>query len=289
MATIKEIIKIIEYTPSEQAILLEGIHGIGKSQCIEEYFKEKGYRMVTLFLGQMADAGDLIGLPDREVNDDTGYTHTVFCPPFWWPKSNEEKFILFLDELNRGKPEVMQCIMDMILNRKLMGKQLPKNCKLISAMNPLNDDGYYQVDELDPALLDRFNRYSFTPTADEWLDWAYRTNINKLVMGFITKNLDKLDPATDIKSGAKANEVQPSRRSWERVSNLLNANPELVKDEDILRTFLMGMIGGASTSRFAKYIRENRKGLSAGIVLTKWDKNIENKLKEYEPIDSGYE
>jgi MoxR-like ATPase len=285
MPSIKDIIKIIEITPSDQAILLEGIHGIGKSQCIEDYFTKQKYRMVTLFLGQMADAGDLIGLPDREDSKETGYKHTIFCPPFWWPKSDEEKFILFLDELNRGKPEVMQCIMDMVLHRKLMGKDLPKGCKLIGAMNPLSDDGYYQVDELDPALLDRFNRYEFSPTPDEWLDWAYKEGIHRHVIGFITKNMDQLDPKTEIKSGAKANEIQPSRRSWERVSNIHKDNPDLEKNDEFLRTMLFGVIGNNATSRYARFIRDKRKGLTAGIIMTKWEKKVETELKKYDLPD----
>ena len=283
MTNIKEIINIIDMTPAEQAILLEGIHGVGKSQCVETYITSEGYRMVVLFLGQMADAGDLTGLPDRELNKETGLVHTVFRPPFWWPKDDEEKFILFLEEMNRGKPELRQCIMDMVLNRKLMGRPLPKNCKLVGAMNPLSDDGYYQVDELDPALLDRFNRYDFKPTNDEWLDWALEKRLHRFVIGFIHKNLDMLDPQTDISK--KANEVQPSRRSWERVSDLLIANKSIENNEDILRIFLIGMVGSTATSRFAGYVRETRKGLNAGMIIMNWTKDIERKLKDYELKD----
>lgn len=286
MPSIKDMISIIEATPSNQAILLEGIHGIGKSQCIESHFKKLGYKMVTLFLGQMADAGDVIGLPDRQDNEETGYKHTIFCPPFWWPKDDEEKFILFLDELNRGKPEVMQCIMDMVLNRKLMGKRLPKNCKIIGAMNPLTEDGYYQVDELDPAFLDRWNRYDFQPTSEEWLDWAYKVKINKHVIGFIHKNLDQLDPMTNVKEGAKANDIQPSRRSWERVSDFFNANSDLENEEELMQKIMFGIVGPTATSRFKAFIRENRKGLHAGYMLTNWNRDIEHKVKTMEFQDT---
>lgn len=285
MPNINECLQIIKKTPSNQAILFKGIHGIGKSQVIKDVFTKDGYRVVVLFLGQMADAGDLTGLPDKEKNDDTGYIHTVFRPPFWWPKEEGEKFILILDELNRGKPEVMQCIMDMVLNRRLMGKKLPDGCILIGAMNPISDDGYYQVDELDPALLDRFNIYDFNPTHDEWLDWAMRNKLHKHVIGFIGNNRDMLDPIIDFKSGIKVGDVQPSRRSWHKVSDILLADSEIEYNEDLVRIMINGIVGSTATSRFSMYLREKRKSFGANTVIMKWDDNIKETLKKYELQD----
>lgn len=285
MPGVKELQKIIEKTPNHHAILIEGIHGIGKSQVVEKYAEENDYKCTVLFLGQMADAGDLIGLPDREKNEDTGYTHTVFRPPFWWPDKKTKRFILFLDELNRGKPEVMQCIMDMVLHRKLMGKDLPENCMIIAAINPIQDDGYYQVDELDPALLDRFKRYEFKPSHEEWMYWAMRNKLHKHVIGFISKNYDMLDPNTDVKSGAKANDIQPSRRSWERVSDVLNSNPGLEEDEELLHMLMIGDVGVNATSRFKKYLKELKMSLSANEIIMKWSSKVENDLKKYKPQD----
>ena len=54
---------ILDNTPSDQNIMLVGKHGIGKSRILENYFSQKGQKVVTLFLGQMSDPGDLIGLP----------------------------------------------------------------------------------------------------------------------------------------------------------------------------------------------------------------------------------
>jgi len=285
MPTIKDSLQVIKKTPANQALLFKGIHGIGKSQVIKEYFTELGYRVVILFLGQMADAGDLTGLPDREKNKETGFTHTVFRPPFWWPKAEGEKFILVLDELNRGKPEVMQCIMDMVLNRELMGKKLPEGCMIIGAMNPLSDDGYYQVDELDPALLDRFNIYDFAPTHEEWLDWAMRNKLHKHVIGFIGKNRDMLDPVVDSKSGIKADDIQPSRRSWHKVSDILLADEEIEYNDELLRIMVAGIVGSTATSRFSMYIREKRKSFGANTVIMNWNDDIKTALKQYELQD----
>ena len=63
---ITELKQLLEATPASHNIMLVGNHGIGKSEILTEFFKEKGMPVVALFLGQMADPGDLIGLPTKD-------------------------------------------------------------------------------------------------------------------------------------------------------------------------------------------------------------------------------
>ena len=104
----KELITLLESTPSSHNIMLTGKHGIGKSPILTKYFNSKNQNVVTLFLGQMSDPGDLIGLP--HLNEQTGKTD--FMPPYWWP-TDHNPIVLFLDELNRARPEILQTVMDL--------------------------------------------------------------------------------------------------------------------------------------------------------------------------------
>lgn len=275
MPSIKELKTIYASTPIDQPILLEGGHGCGKSESVKEYWESEGYRVMPYFLGQMSDAGDVLGLPDRfsKVVNGVEYRFMDFCPPAWWPIDENEKVVLFLDELNRAKPELMNVIMDLVLNRKLAGRNLPNNCRIIAAQNPA-EGGLYMVEDLETALLDRFNKYDFDPTIDEWLDWAVSKKVNKLVMGFISRNNDMLDPPKDKKT-IRANTVYTSRRSWKRVSDILNQNPNLVNQPDMLMTILKGVIGTVATSSFSKYIREFEKGIQAGVLITRFHERVE--------------
>ena len=109
----KQLYFILDNTPSEQNIMLVGKHGIGKSRILEEYFSARGQKVVTLFLGQMSDPGDLIGLPEK--NSKTG--RTDFMLPYWFPV-DDKPVVLFLDELNRARPEVLQTVMDLTLKQR---------------------------------------------------------------------------------------------------------------------------------------------------------------------------
>ena len=96
---IKGLEELLDLTPASQNVMLVGKHGIGKSEILTHYFSRKRMKVVTLFLGQMSDPGDLIGLPTKD--EATGKTD--FLPPYWFP-TDGEPIVLFLDELNRARP-----------------------------------------------------------------------------------------------------------------------------------------------------------------------------------------
>ena len=50
MPTIKEFKEIVKVTPIEQAIMVEGPHGIGKSEILKQSYVGMGYKVIILFL-----------------------------------------------------------------------------------------------------------------------------------------------------------------------------------------------------------------------------------------------
>lgn len=112
----KELLYVIEHTPADQNIMLVGKHGIGKSEILTKFYTGSGKKVVPLFLGQMSDPGDIIGLPNKD--EETG--HTTFMPPYWFP-TDGQPIVLFLDELNRARPEILQVVQDLVLNKTLAG------------------------------------------------------------------------------------------------------------------------------------------------------------------------
>ncbi len=260
----KELREVLACTPADQNIMLVGKHGIGKSKILTDYFTEMGMKVVTLFLGQMSDPGDLIGLPHK--NGQTG--HTEFMPPAWFP-TDDQPVVLFLDELNRARPEVLQTIMDLALNRTLAGRRLPPDSRVISAVN---DGEEYQLTDLDPALVSRFNIYNFTPTSGEWLVWATNQKIDKRIIAYIEENPNELD--SKVEEGM---EKTPDRRAWEKVSHILE---KFNGDKDTMKRVLAGVIGVSVASKFVESFSDSRL-LSAGQIMRDFKKCLP-KLKKYE-------
>lgn len=238
----KQLHFILDNTPAEQNIMLIGKHGIGKSRILEDYFSKKGAKVVTLFLGQMSDPGDLIGLPEK--NEKTGKTD--FMLPYWFP-TDDTPIVLFLDELNRARPEVLQTIMDLTLNRKLAGKKLPQGSRIISAVN---NGAEYQLTDLDPALVSRFNIYEFAPTVENWIEWAKEAGLDGRVISFIEENPEYLDSEEEAEENL---ERTPDRRSWERTSNIIKNDSALTNNHLVL---LSGIIGNKAASLFYKHVQK---------------------------------
>ncbi|MEK7255196.1 MAG: AAA family ATPase, partial [Bacteroidota bacterium] len=213
----RELTEVLALTPPTQNVLLVGRHGIGKSQIIREHYAARRMPVVPFFLGQMSDPGDLIGLMYK--NEATG--HSEFLPPWWWPLDGKP-VVLFLDEMNRARPEILQSVMDLTLNRTLAGRKLPEGSIVVSAVNEGEE---YQLTDLDPALVSRFNVYHFHPTAQDWLIWADKAGIDERVVRFLQKNptyLDGDDSKELYKDGfASSLNKSPDRRAWERVSHFI--------------------------------------------------------------------
>ena len=268
--TTTELLSLLDITPTDQNLMLVGNHGIGKSEILTEYFSGKGMKVVPLFLGQMSDPGDLIGIPNR--NDTTGKTE--FMPPYWFPLDGKP-VVLFLDELNRARPEVLQTIMDLALNRTLAGRKLPDGSRIISAVNAGDQ---YQLTDLDPALVSRFNVVTFRPTVQEWLLWAEKVGVDARVRDFIRENPMWLDKNPDAKEGADTGlDKTPDRRGWKRVSDILKATGDI---SPIVTKAIAAIVGPKAASAVVGSVSA-RKILSGREVLQNFEKHLPT-LKGYE-------
>ena len=177
--------------------------------------------------------------------------------------------------MNRARPEVLQTVMDLTLNRKLAGKSLPKGSRIISAVN---SGGEYQLTDLDPALVSRFNIYTFEPSVEDWLNWA-KGKIDERIINFIFENPESLDSAE--------NEIQtedlqrfPDRRSWVRASRIIENVKELTELHKIL---ISGILGDTVTASFFKFTEQN-KIPSAKEILS----DFENALEKIECLEKSF-
>jgi MoxR-like ATPase len=212
---------------------------------LKQFFEERGQKVVILFLGQMSDSGDLIGLP--RLNEETGKTD--FMLPYWFPNDGKP-IVLFLDELNRARPEVLQTVMDLTLNRKLAGKSLPEGSRIISAVNGGSE---YQLTDLDPALVSRFNIYEFAPSVEDWINWAREAGLDSRIISFIEENPELLDGEENF--AAENLERNPDRRSWERASKIIANFTALGELE---QTMLSGIVGDKAAASFFEFVNNHK-------------------------------
>lgn len=233
---------------ADDAVIMEGVHGIGKSQIVKQFAKENDYHIEELFLSHQ-EVGDLIGIPHTVEKD--GATLTMWSVPIWLQRMNDaanggKRCVLFLDELNRAPIDVRQSALQLVLERQLHEHILPtfngERTLIVAATNPASD---YQVDELDPALLDRFLFLQVEPDAPAWLKYSREANLNAVVRDFIKEFPDRLHftPAEGTTGS--------SPRSWEKLAAYLDENENIPKE--ILFQVMKGKIGTEVASQFYSF------------------------------------
>ncbi|HRZ52270.1 MAG TPA: AAA family ATPase [Candidatus Contendobacter sp.] len=255
-----ELVAVLKLTPAHQNIMVVGKHGIGKSELIRDFYTQQGLPVESFFLGQMSDPGDLIGLMHKD--EKTG--RSVFLPPYWWPLS-QAPMVLFLDELNRARPEILQAVYDLALNRRLAGKSLPPGSRVVAAINHGDE---YQLTELDPALVSRFNLYEFTPTIEDWLLWARVKGLDSRVTDFIQEQPFHLDGARTAEDLAGFSDLSktPDRRAWVRVAEFIQPHLAL---EALHVKAIAGMVGTAAAIALQQYLGATQQ-VAPEQVLRHW-------------------
>ena len=257
--SIKTFVNVASRLPTETSVLLRGPHGIGKSQVVRKVAGAFGLPVTDRRLSQMTE-GDMVGLPstDGEV--------TRFNPPDWFKAACDRPTCLFLDEINRATPEVMQAAFQIVLDRELNGWKLHPKTRVYAA---INNSAAYTVNEMDPALLDRFWTIDLTPTVEDWTSWARDGHVHSTVVDFIASNERWLDCPKDAEPG----KVSPSRRSWERLSKAL-VESGIADDpkDDLFYPMCLGYVGTEATIAFHSFAKTIDNQVSGEEVLRDYAK-----------------
>lgn len=236
---------------ASDTIIMEGTHGIGKSSIVKQYAKENSLHIEELFLSHQ-EVGDLIGIPSTvEIDDETV---TIWSKPIWLKRIEQNahkgvRTVLFLDELNRAPIDVRQSALQLVLERQIHEHILPQvdglQTMIVAAVNPSDD---YQVDELDPALLDRFLHIAVEADVKAWINYSRSINTNEMVIDFITQHPDRLfwQPA-DGGIGA-------TPRSWTKLGSYIDHASEI--PPEIMFQVMKGKVGRELASQFYSFYKD---------------------------------
>lgn len=250
-------VEIAVSLPTNISVLVRGDHGIGKSEVIHQIGKLLGMTVIDRRLSQMSE-GDVIGLP--KLDDGV----TKFMPVEFIKMACEKPVLLFLDEVNRASQEVQQAVFQLVLDRELNGNKLHPGTRVFAAVNT---SFVYQVNEMDPALLDRFFVVDLRPSVQDWLTWARDGNVADVIVNFIDGNhkLLEVEDSSKIEPG----KVTPSRRSWKRLSDSMKAMDIIDKPDDKrFYATTMGFVGVECATAFVKFAKTFEVELDAKKILT---------------------
>jgi len=241
----KDIFKVCQL--SNDSVRMVGLHGIGKSQIVEEFASENNFHIETLFLSQQ-EVADLIGIP-TEADGVTYWSKPVWLKRMEDANSEGKQCICFLDEISRASLEVRQSALQLVLEGKIHEHQLPKingiKTFVVAADNPSD---LYQTDELDPALLDRFANFNVEVDVKGWLDWARKNKLQSVVTDYIAEYPEKLHFMPEDE-----NDLGATPRSWAKLSDIVS-NFDIVP-EAVQYNLIIGKVGGTCGNSFFHFFK----------------------------------
>lgn len=275
---LEKVEKLLTSLASKQvpvSVMLTGQHGIGKSAVVRQTAEKIGYNFIDIRLSQR-DAVDILGMPNTYNDPELGAV-LEHHPPKWFLESlTKGNTVLFLDELNRARPDVLQAAFELVLDRRLNGRKLPSSVFIVAAVNP--PDTRYDTVNLDEAMLDRFLHIHVQADHKSFMNWA-KDRIHPDILGFLRTDKDALFIASKEDNKLPWN-VTPSPRSYELMNHIYN----LDLDADIKREATRGLIGDVTASQFYSYLdNQDNKPIKVADII-KWSEETETKLNS---ITSG--
>ena len=156
---------ILASLATEEPLLLVGKHGTAKSFLLERLARALDLEF-RFYNASLINYDDLVGFPIPDAkNTRLDYIST--------PSSIWDAEVVFLDEINRTRPELQNKLFPIVHERRVQGIKLEKLRFRWAALNPPpNPNGddvedYLGAEPLDPALADRFSFILTVPSWDE--------------------------------------------------------------------------------------------------------------------------
>ena len=233
---------ILAALASESPMLLIGRHGSAKSFILER-LAEALKMEFRCYNASLINYDDLVGIP-IPVNNNTSLSYISNPNSIW----NAE--VVFIDELNRTKPELQNKLFPIIYDKRVQGTNLSKLKYRWAAMNPPSKDDDEEEDELsyigamplDPALADRFTFIIDVPT---WDDLNDKDKKNMLY----DNHLGKHDFPVDI--------YELIQKTKEHYKNILKENEESISKYIITLMDLLKNSFGYFSARRATILEDS--------------------------------
>ena len=225
-------------------LLIWGAPGIGKTAILNNVLNEMrtefpDFNLIVKTLS--SDTPDNFTLPTYCETEDGRRAEDV--PKTWMPvykpsgdpaidaKRDEAcgKGLLFIDELSRATPQVLNVILPLVNEGYFNGYKIGSGWTIVCASNRMDDEAAGQS-ELGNALVNRFSQVYYEPTVYTWRKWADKQRfISPLLLQWLSmpesENMSGgkffyYDPNEEI-DDENVTKIMCTPRSWTNAMELL--------------------------------------------------------------------
>jgi hypothetical protein len=295
-----KVIKALARVKSPVSVCIWGDPGSAKSASVEQMAADLGYGYYPMIASQKEPV-DIAGLPyvrkEKYIDEDTGkeveMSVTSYHPPEWFAKAaTEGKLVLFLDELNRARPDVIKAAFELINERRLNNVKLKSSVIIVVACNPSDEEKRNDVNDFDHAMTDRLLHLHTVSNYTTWKNWATRklnkesniTNIHPDIVDYLNGDQNAFTCYFGDTHKFPV-EIKQTGRSWQRASyvhTVFENDPDLQRDPDRIRLeteSIKGAVGPDIAQAFMNHLVTTVKPFTGEEVLEMDKKTKEGLLK----------
>lgn len=239
--------------------LFSGDAGLGKSEICQQWVAEQQKRNPNFFFIDLRlaymEAPDFIGLPKI-----VGENRTSHILPEFWPSEGEG--LLLLEEPNRANSSVMNCMMQLLTDRKVHNYKLPDG---VITAGCINEGGTYDVNDMDTALRDRFEIYPIGYDFKTFLAYAESNKWHGDLLNFIKAGVWIYKSPEEL--GDDGHYISP--RTLSKLNTALKSGVE--KMPEIYYNTIQSILGKNVGREYYKFVSENRPVLAQDFVENEKD------------------
>jgi hypothetical protein len=270
-------------TGTHVPLCLWGVKGVGKTTVVNLAAKELGEEMgLNIGVVQLAlstlQPFSLNGYPylnDAVIGDRKVRVQSHAVPEFLARSVEYDYLFVFLDEMNRARPEMHNSVMGLLDRRGIGEHPIPKNVFVISANNPDNED-YAGVTSIeDEAFLDRVFHINVATSEEETLGYMYGDKtINKAVYTFLNEDRERIQKKRF--DGSITSRLEPSDRSYANVGRFVG----FIKDRTLQEAAAKGLLGDNNGQLFIDRLNRHEALFTVEEILDGWDKTKAKTIKD---------
>jgi len=233
--TAKELAKF--YMSKGIPVYTEGPPGVGKSEGWRQIAAEEGIGFKDLRLAQM-DPVDLRGLPKHKGD------YTTWARPDFWPneETDGKRGIILFDELGDCGKAMQSAAYQIILDGYAGPHKIPDGWYRCAAGN--NQKHRAGAQAMSTALANRFAWIEVEADPTCFHEYGSKMAFHHYVLGYI-----KWRPAHLFSMEGATQKAFASPRSWERVSKVCDAPPEM------MFRLVSGLVGEGIASEFSAFLK----------------------------------
>jgi MoxR-like ATPase len=222
-----------------------GTHGLGKTEMVKDYAKQRGWKFNYIAPAQFEEMGDLHGIP-YVIESSKGEKKTVFSPPDWVP-TKQGPGILLIDDINRADDRILRGCMQLLQNYELSSWKLPEKWQIIVTANPEGAD--YSVTPMDDAMLTRMIHTTLIFNHKVWAEWASKSGVDKRGISFVLTYPELI------------NTERTTPRSLTQFFDLIKNIKDLKENITLVHSLALSTLDDVTSSSFVNFVNDDLQRL----------------------------